>query len=469
MDREPPSNQKSRREVIKIGAGLAMTAAGSELVQAGHAFGQILNEPMTPEQLFSGIDTVVVLVMENRSFDHYFGAANADPAYPGAGLVDGLTGDEYNIDSKGRRISPYPLASGIQSDPPHEWSSCHAQWNGGANDGFILSHQGSFEHEVMGYFDRRTLPFSYWLADNFTLCDHWFSGLLGPTWPNRAIIHATNAAGLKSNRPYLNPPPTIWDKLPLVGKNGFNYHAGLVGTYTGMYLKKVLQGVNPMKPIDRFFADAKAGTLPSFSLIDPDFQTNDDHPSHDVALGQALIASVYKALAASPQWSRSLLIVTYDEHGGFYDHVPPPQCVDANPDYRQLGIRVPSLVIGPTVKRGAVCSTVLEHSSIAATLRSVFGMGSLSPRMDAAADVSSCIDPDRIGNPGEAPTAPAIRLHRETVRASLQRAAIEGQTELSAMVETGAIPPQYVDQRSREERTLSWLKNAEELGAIEFY
>lgn len=275
--------------------------------------------------------------------------------------------------------------------------------------------------------------------------------------------------GLKSNFPYIGKTPrTIWDHLPKVGKLGKNYYAGKVSCYAGMYLGKILSGVNPTAPIDDFFKDAATGQLPAFCMIDPDFQTNDDHPSHDISLGQALISSVYSALAQSPQWSRSLLVVTYDEHGGFFDHVPPPSCQDSNPEFRQLGFRVPSLVIGPTVRQGAICNDVLEHSSIAATLKSCFGMPSLSERMDATNDLASCIDPYSIGNPKlPPPSMPKVKIKLDLINSLFRGKSVEGQPELNEMVKNGKIPEAAMDPRSDEERVRSWLKSAVALGAIE--
>ncbi|MBC7532597.1 MAG: phosphoesterase [Oligoflexus sp.] len=460
--------QLDRRQILALGSALAFTGTACGSMKSSQSSAQSLLASGRNRNLFEGIDTVVALVMENRSFDHYFGAINQDPLYPAAGSVDGFSGDEFNVDRNGVRVSPYRLSSGVQADPPHSWKACHAQWNGGRNDGFASVYPGPRSHEVMGYFDRETLPFSYWLADNYTLCDRWFGGVLGPTWPNRSIIHATDARGLKNNVPYIGrAPKTIWEALPNVGKIGRNYHAGRVATYTGMYLGKVLSGVNPTAPIGDFFRDAEKGTLPAFSLIDPDFQVNDDHPSHDVRMGQALIASIYQALAKSPQWSRSLFIITYDEHGGFFDHVSPPTCADADPEFRQLGFRVPSLVIGPTVRRGAVCKQTLEHSSIAATLKTCFGMASLSPRMSAANDLSSCIDPSRVGLPqAAAGDAPVLELKRSKLSSLLSNGGIEGQPELARMVSEGSIPSHAIDSRSSRERTQAWLTKAESLGAI---
>src|ERR1700733_11186172 len=139
-------------------------------------------------------------------------------------------------------------------------------------------------------------------------------------------------------------------------------------------------------------------------MIDPDFLTNDDHPSHNVQLGQAFMATIMAALAKSPQWARTLFVITYDEHGGFFDHVSPPKASDSQPGFDQFGFRVCSVVVGATVRAGYVNSTQYDHTSVAATLRTRFGITSLSQRMDAAADLSACLDPLKIGNPAPPPT-----------------------------------------------------------------
>src|SRR5262249_9790900 len=154
----------------------------------------------------------------------------------------------------------------------------------------------------------------YALADAGATCNRWFSACLGPTWPNRAYLHAGTSRGMQQDLPMLFLSPTIWDRLAEAGVDGVNYYhdipwvLGAFGQTTGV------------APIERFFEDASAGTLPPFVFIDPAFfggGANDDHPTHDSVLGQALVASVVAALGASPQWNRCLFVLTYDEHGGF--------------------------------------------------------------------------------------------------------------------------------------------------------
>jgi phospholipase C len=422
--------------------------------------------PLGPAELLSKIDTIVVLMMENRSFDHYLGQLKQDPMYASASRVDGLVGNESNPDSNGDPVNVFKLTTFTPADPPHDWDPCHAQWNMGKNDGFVKAHAGASERDVMGYYDRSQIAFTYWLADNFTVCDRWFASVMGPTWPNRFFLHATTSGGIKANSPWVvGGPRTIWEELAAKGKTGKNYTAGAVAWFTGGFIGKVLSGVNPVATLDAFFDDAKNGTLPNFAVVDPDFNANDDHPSHDVQLGQAFVASVYKALAASPQWSRMLFVVTYDEHGGFFDHVPPPTCDDERDEFRQLGFRVPSIVIGPMVRKGYVHSERLDHASVAATLATRFGISMLTDRMRGTRDLSGAIDPRLLDDPRPPPPPPPVAVPLDA-STWLDDAAPSSQPELDAMIARGTIPSRFVDPRTRTERLRSWLQHAERLGIV---
>lgn len=431
--------------------------------------------PGTPKELLAGIDAVVVLMMENRSFDHYLGMLSQDGRYPGRKRPDGLSGSESNPDGKGNLIKVSKLLNYEPKDPPHGWDSCHTQFGGGKNDGFvkehIARHGDKYGPEVMGYHDRSQLPYYYALADHFTVCDRWFASVMGPTWPNRFYLHAGSSGGKKDNSPFaIGGPTTLWEKLKQRSLLGKNYIVGPAAWYWGGYPGKLLS-LNPTAKIDEFFKDCKNGTLPPFSIIDPDYLTNDDHPSHNIQLGQALIATLVTAVMQSPQWSRTLFVITYDEHGGFYDHVAPPKLPDDNPDFAQVGFRVPTLLIGPTVRQGFVDSTVYDHTSVGATLRTRFGIEATSKRMLAAADLSAAIDPRLAKHPAP----PPADLPRLSIRASELSAQLgfDSQPELTAAL---ANLPQHLkqqlagpfaDSRSHMERTLSWLKVGAALGAVE--
>jgi len=475
--RKDVASSLSRRQVLAgLGGGLSALTLGCGSDGASSEVGALSAEDAVAEDSadlkapspFAGIDAVVVLMMENRSFDHYLGALRSDAMYPDRANVDGLRGSESNPDGRGGNISVFRTSNRTPKDPPHSWNASHAQWNSGKNDGFAKEHAGagSEQREVMGFHDRSAIPFYYALADRYTVCDRWFASVMGPTFPNRFYLHAGTSFGLQKNSPQWNGGvATVWDRMRAKGLAAKNYTAGLVAFHLGGFPGRVLLGKNPSARLSEFFADAKAGTLPPFSIIDPDYLSNDDHPSHDINLGQALMASVVQALAKSPQWSRTLLVITYDEHGGFFDHVPPPTVADDRPEFRQLGFRVPSLVIGPTVRTGRVCHTTYDHTSVLATLRTRYGIANLTTRMAAASDLGDCIDPTKIGMPAPPPTGlPKVPVRLST---ALRLSGQTSQPELAELAESAALRPHILDPRPVEARIREFLAQAEELGAVE--
>ncbi|AKU98498.1 Acid phosphatase [Labilithrix luteola] len=420
---------------------------------------------LTAADLLGSIDHIVVLMMENRSFDHFLGSLASDTGYPNKAQIDGLKGTESNPAPDGSTVTVFKLDDFTPEDPPHSWDAAHAQFDGGLNDGFVKAHAGDAQNQVMGFHDRSQIPLYYWFADNFTICDRWFASVMGPTWPNRYYLHAATSKGKKDNKPFLtDAPDTIWERLKAKNVTYKNYVAGSVGWYVGGFVANVFS-LNPTSPITNFFTAAKNGTLPSFSIIDPDFQASDDHPDHDIQRGQAFVASVYKALAESPAWNKTLLIVTYDEHGGFFDHVPPPKAQDDDPDFQQFGFRVPAFVIGPMVKKGYVSQTQFDHTSVAATVKTRFGIDSLSKRMDTANDLADCIDPDKVRNKAPAPPPTGMPQTAMTLSAALERGVgPSSQPMLEELVERGLAS--RLDTRPHRERIAEWLGHAERLGAV---
>ena len=255
----------------------------------------------------------------------------------------------------------------------------------------------------MGYYLREQVPVHHALADSYTICNAWHSSLLGGTFANRYYLHAATSGGVKNNEPYPGIDP-IWGPAKDAGLTVKNYHHGACFATAG-YLKLD----SDLALFGKFKEDAAAGNLPNFSIIDPLFfgvGANDDHPFNaDMSLAQLLISDVVDTLANSPQWERCLLLVIYDEHGGFYDHVAPPTTTDNRPEFRQLGFRVPAFAVGPYVRRGCAVNTVFDHVSILATLSRRFGIEPFNDRHASAPDVSSCIDPALVKN--ATPQAPA--------------------------------------------------------------
>jgi phospholipase C len=448
--------------------GLAGSAAALALGCRGET--RILPPPDPRAQgLLAAIDTFVVVMMENRSFDHLLGALAYDQAYPGRHQVDGLRGGESNPDANGRPVPLRRRASDIMvGDLRPAWDRSHTAWNGGRNDGFARSNVPHLASEVMTYHDREMAPFHYALADRYTVCDRWFSSLLGPTWPNRMYLHAGTSCGRRTNGLYFTGGPrTVWEAMAARDLEARCYYAGLISWYSMAFLGKAMTGRGKLLPngIERFFQDARRGTLPPFSIVDPDFQISDLHPPRRLVFGEAFLASVVRAMEESPQWRRSLLVIVYDEHGGFYDHVPPPRTIDPDPAFAQLGFRVPAIVVGPSVRKGAVVSTQFDHTSVLATLRARFGLESLGPRMEAAADLSSCLDPAAADLALAAPT----RFDRLELRPDELVACADwkgGHEDMERTLASGHIHASHVDPRPLEERVHAWLRAAQELDVV---
>ncbi len=447
------------------GAGANGGAGGSGPGGAGGEGGAGGSQPgacddnggLTAEQLLAPIQTIVVLCMENRSFDHYLGSLRL---LEGRLDVDGLTGSESNPDSNGTPVAVHQLDDFTPEDPPHGWDACHAQWNDGANDGFVTEHAGGSQSDVMGYHVRAQLPITYALADAGAVCQSWFCSVLGPTWPNRFYLHGATSQGQQSNVPVFGFT-SIFDVLDDAGISHKNYFHD-VAWAAGGYLK-----LGGNAGIETFFDDAAAGTLPQFSIIDPQFfgaGANDDHPDHDIQLGQALIGSIYAALANSPQWSSCLFVITYDEHGGFFDHVPPPTTTDSDSDFTRLGFRVPSLVLGPFVKQGCAISTQFEHVSVIKTLTVRHGLTPLNARVTATNDLSSTIEAAYLEAPQPPVTLPKLTINVAKV---LARAGRNFHPELAALADSGVIPP-HLDRRSQSNAiTQLVLERGRALGVID--
>jgi phospholipase C len=412
--------------------------------------------PLSPAEALAPIDHIVVLMMENRSFDHMFGSLTRDE---GRDDVDGLVGGETNRNFDGKDIESFHLdVTRKLHHLPHKWEPMHQAFADGANSGFVMAHHDANKAEtneagpeVMGFLRRADAPVSYALADAYTLCDRWFCSVMGPTWPNRFFMHAADSGGRKTNHPklFLN---TIWDQLDDADLRAVNYFSDLP------WAAAAIGKVRGLSRIKNFFEDAAEGSLPDFSIIDPGFfSSTSDHPREfggdsdhpemgpNVALGQLLISTIYSALANGPAWDRTMLVITYDESGGFYDHVPPPTTVDARSEFRQLGFRVPSLVIGPHVRRGCANNTQFEHSSIAATIAAKWGLEPLNDRVAATMDLSSCISAELIGNP-----RPPIALPKVDVPSDLiEKLELNNtQPELAAAADSGEIPAE-LDDRAR--------------------
>ncbi|MFN7143575.1 MAG: alkaline phosphatase family protein [Myxococcota bacterium] len=381
----------SRRETL-VGAAAtvaACTAPSKDDTAAGADTGG------APEA--ATIDTIVVLMMENRSFDHYLGARRL---LEGDTEVDGLDASMSNPTSGGEEVPVQAVTVDCVADPGHGWDASREQFNGGANDGFVRDYEdrapGGLLGEVMGYHTRDSLPIHYALADAYTVCDRWFCSVMGPTWPNRFYGHAATSDGQKNNDFPSGGAftfPTVWTKLDEAGIPWKYYYTDV--PYIGLFANHFRD--DTVGYLEDFLKDAERGDLPPVVWIDPGFTFNDDHPPHHPGLGQEMIAAVYEALARSPQWGRCLLVITYDEHGGFYDHVAPPTTDDdhAADGFDQMGFRVPTLLVGPYVRAG-VEHTTFDHTSWIKFVCERFGLDPWNARLRAANSLAVALDADRM-------------------------------------------------------------------------
>ncbi len=397
-----------RRDALKTLGALAGSAYASKLLSACGGNGGA-----------GRIETIVFMMMENRSYDHYLGSRSLVEGLPGDGLLASMS----NVDGTGANVPVFvsgndDVAQCVANDPPHGWSDSRIQFAGGANSGFIRAHEG--HHGVgsidpMAYMLREHVPVTHALADSYTSCDRWFGSLLGPTLPNRMYWHAGTSNGATNNDQVLEGAfegvTTIYHQLEQAEVE-WAYYFGDVPVIA--VIEDIPKDGRLRRFNNEFLADAAAGTLPPVCYIDPAFSANDDHPPHHPLLGQQLIAATYQALATSPQWETCLLVITYDENGGFYDHVAPPTAPDdrANLGFDQLGFRVPAMVIGPYAKQGYVSSVEYDHTSALKHIANRYDLPPLNTRTDHANDLVDCIDLERLeaGEPAAPITLPAVEI-----------------------------------------------------------
>lgn len=338
----------------------------------------------------SGIEHIIVVMMENRSFDHFLGWL------PGA---DGRQAGLEFLDRRGNPQQTHPLAPEFQSceldDPDHSYRGGRIQFADGANDGWLLASTDDLF--PLGYFTQNDLAFFGTAVPAWTTFDRYFCAILGPTFPNRFYMHAAQTDRL-TNTFTISTLPTIWDRLAAAGLSGRYYFSDLPvlalwgDRFTGI-----------TTPIARFFTDAAAGTLPDVAYIDPRFisedlgTSNDDHPFADIRNGQAFMSQIYDAVTASPNWPDTVLIFTYDEWGGFYDHVAPPLAPRTALDDQlgndgRLGFRVPCLVVSPLARRSFVGHKTYDHTSVLKMIEWRWNLPPLSARDAAANNLAHGLD-----------------------------------------------------------------------------
>jgi len=420
------------------------------------------------------IQHIVVLMMENHSYDNYLGMLTGH-------------GDGFTLGSDGTPVGANTMLSGAevslwtvrqttqqQSVPTQSWHASHIQWDEGRCDGFVRSIEqtlpGLDAKAAMRYWTEPELPFYYGLARTFPLATRWFSPCLGPTFPNRRFLTAGTANGLIDDLPFglIDYPAngTIFDHLSAHGISWANYHqlpavkvslrrlahlsglrylrllAGAVAGIFPQFLATLqtklevtadlfplgfVRSVNHVRPMTEFWTAARDGTLPSVSIVDPDFTVSSEENPQDISAGEALAARVISAVMTGKGWPGTLLIWLYDEHGGYYDHVPPPPvpapddvpgqspyqrypvlrlfratalgrrltAADAGPStYTQLGFRVPAVIVSPFARPGYVTDVVYDHTAILRLIERKWSLPSLTARDAWAADLLETLDLD---------------------------------------------------------------------------
>jgi phospholipase C len=354
------------------------------------------------------IDHIIVLMMENHSFDNYLGML---------GRGDGFTLDaagkptNWNPTVRGQRLLAFPMPSDCQFDkkPSQDWRASHQQYDGGSNLGFVTSPSGPV---AMGYWDERNLPFTYSLASTFALSDRWFCSLLGQTDPNRRYLTAATSAGMVDDvltQAIAKPPNgTIFDRLDQHGITWRDYyHTSSLPTLDVWFTDPASRSKNVVS-VDEFFDDVASGSLPGLCIVDPDFDHGSEENPQDIAIGEEFAAKVVNAVMSGPAWEKSLLVWTYDEHGGYYDHVPPPPALapdsiaplspvgrngeSAYDGFNRYGFRVPAAVVSPYSRKRHVTHTIHDHTSILAMVERKWNLPAMTLRDANAADLTDFLD-----------------------------------------------------------------------------
>jgi phospholipase C len=427
------------------------------------------HQPSAEPSALQKIKHVIVLMQENRSFDNLLGWLYDGEQSPRGQHFEGLHRDLWNplnnVDADGvpfiekvfvrKNGEPLPKSRDKKPvspdfrlptpDPGEGFAATnhqlfqHYQVSNEyppvpTNQGFVNDYQSAMLYgtysfgepptdprAIMTCYTPAQVPVLSTLAKQFAVCDHWFGSVPSQTLPNRHFVHAATSCGQVNNTRNTNcDARTIYNAIQEAIDGGrsdlsWKIYAGTSkGTLFSLTRLVMTQLHDPrldphFVPIAQLYADAAAGTLPTYAFVEPQFHApggNDQHPPQDIRPGEKLIADIYNAVAGSPQWNETLLVFTYDEHGGCYDHVPPPGHAtppdkDRRPGqhgflFNRFGVRVPTVLVSPWIEAGSICrpggSTPFDHTSIIATVRHVCGLkDALTERDRAAPDLGCCL------------------------------------------------------------------------------
>jgi phospholipase C len=469
----------------------------------------------------SAVNHVVVLALENRSFDQMLGFLYTDQGNksPSGQAYEGLSGNEFNLDASKKAVKVFKITPDMQNayfmpgcDPGEDYFQVNQQLFGAAdppsppvatNKGFLVNFAtnlparkanprfgalpGTVPNNIMGAFAPETLPVLSGLARGFAVCDHWFASVPTETMPNRAFMCAATSQGKMGDSNVT--PFTVKSIFGHLSDSNIDWM--IYGYNAAPYTRKDFP--DTLKALDSHFAKfpdfkaaAKAGTLPPYSFLEPEWSRtgNSQHPNYDVALGEQLIYDVYYALQSGSHWNQTLLVITYDEHGGNFDHVPPPQ--GATPpdnsagehgfDFKRFGVRVPAVLVSPLIEPGTVFrvpdgSMPIDHTSILKTVELRWNLNPLTARDAAAPDLGNVLTratprtddplagvkvPTSTGHVPN-PNAPS-HLQRVQARAVENLAVVDskGRTDHDVpKLRTSTDYTNYINQR-----TAAWLRSA---------
>ena len=440
----PPHNAFTRRAMLRyggsVGAALAAASAGggfwraASTLAAGVRAPDSLHYPKRPagqpnEALL--FDHIVVVMMENHSFDNLLGALPISGQPKARGLRFNSAGVAENANpGPNGPVRSFPFPSTAQgAHVTQTWNATHEQIAGGKMTGFVEQAESE---QPMGYWTEEVLPFAYSMAKTFTLANGWFCSAPCQTYPNRRFLMAGTAYGdIATDTASLEDPPppngTIFDRLHSYGISWRNYYTDLPQT---AIIPSVIETYpTNLAPIAQFYADCATGALPAVSFVDPEFGVvsdigaplatlpalapiatklettgGDQEEPQDMSYGESWAYSVVDAVLNSPAWSRTLLIYTYDEHGGYYDHIAPPAALapdsippaleagDAPGGYDLYGPRVPAVIASPYSKPNATTSGVHDHTSVLATIEAKWNLPALTYRDANAKTVLGALD-----------------------------------------------------------------------------
>ncbi len=435
----------TRRAALRsaAGAGIALAAAlgpglpawARPVAHRGRIKGPgSLPHPHLPEgtDTMPEIDHVVVVMMENHSFDNVLGMLPHRARR--RRRVDGLPvrhGRQlaYNLDAGGNKVRSRHAQTPCQqrARPSQAWNASHLSYNGGRNDGFVLA-SGPV---AMRYFDNRELRFTYSLARHFPIGERYFCSCLAQTYPNiRYLLTGTSSGVIRTDNSTFSTPAangTIFDRFDQYGIEWRNYYDSLPASLVVPGVFTQARRLRFVKGVRQFIDDARAGRLPQFSFVNPDYESVSQENPQDVQFGDRFLSKVTRAVLHSPRWQHTALFINYDEHGGYYDHVPPPRAIkpddippmlqpgDVPGAFNRYGFRVPLIVVSPWARKHYVSRVVQDHTSITRFIETKWNLGAMTYRDANAADMTDYFDftraqfrePPRLAEPPD--PAPGLR------------------------------------------------------------